>query len=149
VGAIVAAVVIGIAAVLTGARLLAGQSDPFPDSIREAANFPLYYSRNLPPGFSMPTKNAAKLAGGSATLQYIYQGHTIVLSMQAKPNANLPEPLRLKDVGLAFGHGYVANINGQPAGIIEGDKTLMFITSEDKIDADVIAQFMRSLTPAN
>ena len=139
----------GIVAAVLGSKLLAYQSDPFPSSIREAAEYPLYYARTLPSGFILADGSPAKMVGGVASLTYRYDGHPLVVNMQSRPKANLPEPFRLKDVDLSFGHGYVANINGNPAGVIETDKTLVFITSEDKLDADVIVQLMRSLAPAN
>ena len=125
------------------------QPDPYPISIRQSVSYPLYYLRKLPHGFILDTVNPPRLLGGVVTIRYLYDGHPIIMNTQARSAAlNPPNPFYLQQVATDAGTGYVLNVNNQPTVVIEGNKTITIVASDDKLATSTFIQFIRNLRQA-
>lgn len=111
------------------------------------ANFPLYYSTKLPAGFT-PDVTTLQASIDLVSFSYNFAGGTIIATQQPRPR-DIEEVPKTREFKTSIGPAYIADLNGHTTGFAQSDKTLIILSSGDKVSADQLQQMLMSLKPVN
>jgi hypothetical protein len=149
------AVLICAAITIGGYKLLFAKSNQN-SSISEAAyqqflsqqqyvNFPVYYPASLPAGYTLNPDSISSQGGTYSFALKSPTGTDLVTIEQARPPV-LERVTKTKSVSNSIGTAYIANLNGQQAGMAISDKTLVTISGTNA-GAEQLTQIIQALKP--
>lgn len=113
-------------------------------ALKDSASFPVYYPKPLPQGFNLagtPPSSANNLA----IYQIVYKDTTISVTQQQRPKI-MEEVNKVKQWPAPTGEAYIADLDGHMTGFIKTDKTLIIFSSTEKLEAELLAQLMNSMS---
>lgn len=127
--------------------------DPFPESVKQQAHFPLYYPTELPEGFRF---DQAAYDASVNVMTYDYStpdGNRIYFSLQPKPKKfdfdrfNKKQLTGTSQVETPVGTATVGVLQEQTVSSVVTDKTWVLITSGEKVSLQQLQQVSQSLRP--
>lgn len=113
-------------------------------SIKNSANFPLYYADKLPAGFVLKESSASQHEG-AVFYSYQYNGNDIVVTQQPRPRL-MEEVKKTKEFNTSIGKAYIADLEGKITGFIVTDKTLIILSNAAKNDSSALEEIMRNFS---
>jgi hypothetical protein len=123
----------------------------FPSALRTAAknsDFPVYYPTDLPTGF-MLSEDSIGSNGGIVYYNFSYgNDDKLVITQQAKPTLT-EEVIKTYEFNTSLGKAYIANLNGNTAGFVIANNTLVILNTSDKIETNDLQQIMVGLQKVN
>lgn len=113
----------------------------------KSTTFPVYYPGALPEGYGIETNSISSKTTTYSFIVTAPNGINLVVIEQPRPMV-IERVTKTKDIATSLGKAYLANLNGQQAGFILTDKTLVTISSANA-SGDQLTQVIQSLRPLN
>lgn len=148
---LVAAILLLLAAILWLSLTKGDKSNTTETFVEQVAaqdvDFPLYYPKQLPKGFSIDTNSVA--AQETKVMSFSISspdGGKLLVTEQPRPPI-MEEVQKSVDFKTPHGDAYIANLNGRIAGFIRTQKTLIILSVVGKVSTDHLRQVMNQMTP--
>lgn len=103
------------------------------------------YPANLPAGFSV-VPNSVTSYEGSAMFGLAHGDSRVTVTQQPRPKI-IEEVDKIKDVEVASGKAYIADLEDRLVGFLLTDTTLTMVSATKQLEAEVLADLLASLAP--
>lgn len=141
------AVVILIAAGTSGLLYINSPKSPFPKTVSQAVNFPLYYPSTLPDGYRLK-KGSLNVQNNIVFYTLENGGNTISISEQASPQhpLDLTSTPGFGEIPSETGQASAGIVNGFPVAIVIAEKTMINMQGSKSVPQDLLAKLTQSIT---
>lgn len=111
--------------------------------LQKSVEFPLYYPNELPAGYSV---NAKSLQSHDEIVNFSVNHSATKFIVTEQPLPPLMEDVKkIDEFDAKAGKAYIADLEGNTAGFIKTEKTLIIIGGATRAQADLLRQFMETL----